>query len=152
MKTPFFDDKMVAQICFVTDDLDKTAEWFSGFFDAPVKARVTSGPRAEAETEYRGAPSEARCRMAFFTFGNVEIELIEPDEHPSCWREFLEKNGPGCHHLAFKVKGMKEKVAAFEAGGYPLLQKGEFTGGRYAYVDTEPQLGALIELLEIDAR
>jgi 4-hydroxyphenylpyruvate dioxygenase-like putative hemolysin len=55
--------------------------------------------------------------MAFFAFGNAEIELIEPNEHPSCWREFLEKNGSGCHHLALKVKGMKEKVAAFEAGG-----------------------------------
>ena len=45
---------------------------------------------------------------------------------------------------------MKEKIASFEKGGYPLLQKGEFAGGRYAYFDTEKQLGALIELLEFD--
>ena len=30
---------------------------------------------------------------------------------------------------------MKEKIATFE-NGYPLLQKGEFTGGRYAYMET----------------
>ena len=45
---------------------------------------------------------------------------------------------------------MKQKIATFEKGGYPLLQKGEFTGGRYAYMDTEKNLGALIELLEFD--
>ena len=32
---------------------------------------------------------------------------------------------------------MKEKLAAFARDGYPLVQRGEFTGGRYAYIDTE---------------
>jgi catechol 2,3-dioxygenase-like lactoylglutathione lyase family enzyme len=148
--SPFFDRKAITQLCFVTDDLEKTAKWFGEFLGMPVPEFIISGTRAEADTEYRGSPSEARCRMAFFKLENLDIEIIEPDEHPSCWRDFLEKNGPGMHHLAFKVDGMKTKIAAFDNAGYPLLQKGEFTGGRYAYVDTEPQLGMLIELLEID--
>ncbi len=152
MKTQLFDDKVVFQVCFVTKDLEKTAKWFCDFFDAEMPEIITSGPRSEAETEYLGEPSDARCRLAIFSFGNTDIELIEPDQHPSCWRDFLERNGPGCHHIAFKVRGMKEKVANFAAAGAPLLQRGEFRGGRYAYVDTEPQLGALVELLEFDAR
>lgn len=152
MGKEFFDDRAVFQICFVTDDVGRTAKWFAEFFGMKMPEIRVSGPRSEAETEYQGAPSEARCKMAFFEMGNTTIEIIEPDEHQSCWRDILEKNGPGFHHMAFKVDGMKEKLAAFGKGGYPLLQKGEFNGGRYAYVDTEKQLGGLVELLEFDRR
>jgi hypothetical protein len=150
MSELLLDEEVVFQVCFVTDDIDKTARWASGFFAMPMPDVIMSGDRREADTEYLGSPSEARCKLAFFEFGNVSVEFIEPDDKPSCWRDFLERNGPGCHHIAFKVNGMRKKIADFEKGGYPLLQKGEFTGGRYAYVDTEPQLGVLVELLEFD--
>jgi hypothetical protein len=45
---------------------------------------------------------------------------------------------------------MKERIAVLEAGGMPLLQKGEYTGGRYAYLDTFQDLKVLVELLEND--
>jgi hypothetical protein len=152
MGAEFFDDRVILQIAFVTPNIEKTKTWLAGFTGMPVPPTEMSEPLTEADTEYLGAPSEARCKLAFFEFGNTTIELIEPDQHPSCWRDFLDRNGPGCHHLAFKVKGIKQKIAAFGRHGYPLLQKGEFTGGRYAYVDTEPQLGILVELLELDGR
>jgi catechol 2,3-dioxygenase-like lactoylglutathione lyase family enzyme len=145
-----FDDRVVFQIAFVTDDIDRTRKWFAGLFGMDEPTVTVTGPRSETEAEYKSLPSDARCKLAFFELGNTTIELIEPDEHPSCWRDFLDAHGPGCHHLAFKVNGMKQKLAAFEKSGHPLLQKGEFTGGRYAYVDTEPQLGILVELLEFD--
>ena len=89
--------------------------------------------------------------MAFFEFGNTTLELIEPDDQPELLARLLDRNGPGFHHIAFKVKRNEDKIdAASRKTDYPLLQKGEFTGGRYAYVDTEPQLGAMIELLEFD--
>jgi methylmalonyl-CoA/ethylmalonyl-CoA epimerase len=34
--------------------------------------------------------------------------------------------------------------------GFPLIQKGEYTGGRYAYFDTVPGLKTVLELLEND--
>jgi hypothetical protein len=45
---------------------------------------------------------------------------------------------------------MKEKVAYLEAKGIPLLQRGDYTGGRYAYLDGTTRLGAVLELLEND--
>jgi catechol 2,3-dioxygenase-like lactoylglutathione lyase family enzyme len=150
MDAPFVDEKSVFQVCFVTRDIEKTKTWLAGLLGMDVPTTIVSGARAEAETEYLGAPSDARCKLAFFALDNTTIELIEPDEHPSCWRDFLDRNGPGCHHVAFRVGGMKQKIATFAAGGHRLLQKGEFTGGRYAYVDTEPELGILVELLEFD--
>jgi methylmalonyl-CoA/ethylmalonyl-CoA epimerase len=54
------------------------------------------------------------------------------------------------HHIAFQVKGMKEKIAALEAEGMPLLQSGEYVGGRYAYIDSSRDLKVTLELLEND--
>lgn len=84
--------------------------------------------------------------------GSLQLELIEPDEHPSTWREHLDKHGEGPHHIAFVVDGMKEIVASMEKNGMALVQKGEYTGGRYAYMDTFKNLKIMLELLENDKK
>ncbi|MGN1249673.1 MAG: VOC family protein, partial [Candidatus Spyradocola sp.] len=45
---------------------------------------------------------------------------------------------------------MKEKLIALDGEGMKLMQKGEYTGGRYAYVDAVDQLKTIVELLEND--
>ncbi|GIQ65266.1 lactoylglutathione lyase [Paenibacillus cisolokensis] len=110
---------------------------------------VTDAPDI-ARTEYRGERSEARAKLAFFDMGSLQLELIEPDRNPSTWREHLDKYGEGPHHIAFVVDGMKEKISLMEGRGMPLLQKGEYTGGRYAYLDSSRELKVIIELLEND--
>ena len=45
---------------------------------------------------------------------------------------------------------MAERVAFLEGKGLSLVQRGEYPGGRYAYVDGSAQLGAILELLEND--
>ena len=82
--------------------------------------------------------------------GSIQLELIEPDHNASTWRESLDQNGEGPHHIAFVIEGMKEKIAALEREKMPLLQKGEYTGGRYAYIDTLRDLKVIVELLEND--
>lgn len=45
---------------------------------------------------------------------------------------------------------MAEKIAHLDANGVPLVQRGEYTGGRYADMDGNMQLEAVLELLEND--
>jgi methylmalonyl-CoA/ethylmalonyl-CoA epimerase len=82
--------------------------------------------------------------------GSLEIELIEPDHNPSTWPELLDKNGEGPHYITFEIEGLKDKIAVLERCQMPVLQKGDFTGGRYAYIDTLRDLKVVIELLEND--
>ena len=102
-----------------------------------------------ARTTYQGQPTEARVKQAFFDVGpNINIELIQPDEHPSTWRHDLDARGEGVHHIAFWVKGMDTVIARLDAAGMPMTQRGEWDTGRYAYIDALPQLKTVIELLE----
>lgn len=143
--------RSVVQIGLIVRDISRTAGKYADFFGVAPPQIITTNEYDKALTQYRGEPTPARAKLAFFELpGGLQIELIEPDENPSTWREFLENRGEGVHHLAFLVKGMGEKAAKLEKSGVLLVQKGEYTGGRYAYFDGEADLKVLIELLEND--
>jgi catechol 2,3-dioxygenase-like lactoylglutathione lyase family enzyme len=142
---------VVTQVGILVHDIEKSIKDFAAILGVEEPGWILTGPIEETEGEFRGKPCDARAKLAFFHVGgNLTLELIEPDEKPSTWREDLDKNGEGVHHLAFNINGMKQTIARLEANGIPLIQKGEYPGGRYAYMDSSKQLKTLIELLEND--
>lgn len=152
MGTPILGTEVVTQVGILVHDIEKAkVEWAKFFGVDPPSVQMT-GTREESGTEYKGKPSEARAKLAFFKAGpQLDIELIEPCKDPnSTWRADLEKNGEGFHHIAFVIKGMKEVSAKLVANGMPLVQKGEYPGGRYAYHDANEKLNLVLELLEND--
>jgi methylmalonyl-CoA/ethylmalonyl-CoA epimerase len=66
------------------------------------------------------------------------------------WKDQLDNHGDSFHHIAFRIKGMHDKLAYLNTKGVSLIQRGEYRGGRYAYVDAIAQLGMIVELLEND--
>ncbi len=142
----------ITQIGLLVHDIDETSQAYADFFGVEKPKWFWTDTVDVAQTEYRGESSVARAKLAFFNMGSLQLELIEPDQHPSTWREHLDKHGEGPHHIAFVVDGMKEKVAVMEQNGMGLVQKGEYTGGRYAYMDTFKQLKVMLELLENDKK
>jgi len=145
-----FPNNTITQIGIIVNDIKKTAEDYARFFGLEVPDIIVTDTYDKAQTEYRGETSPARAKLAFFNMGSTTLELIEPDENPSTWREFLDENGEGVHHIAFQIKGMGETIAFLNANDMPLVQKGEYTGGRYAYIDSNKSLKVMLELLEND--
>ena len=114
---------------------------------------VNSGDFEITHTEYRGEPApKAKCYMTFFYFGDLQMELIQPNGEPSIWREHLEQFGEGIHHISFNVKGMQKTISACEDWGMKLLQKGEYRGanGSYAFMDALDSWKVVGELLARD--
>jgi methylmalonyl-CoA/ethylmalonyl-CoA epimerase len=146
----FFDDVRVTQIGYIVHDIEEARHRFAKFFAMAAPDVMITAGYEQARTEYRGQPSEATAKLAFFHLDNLDIELIEPDDKPSVWREFLETHGEGIQHLAFNIKGMPQKLDLFDSEGMALIQKGEYTGGRYAYVDALSGINTIVELLEND--
>ncbi|SHM72588.1 VOC family protein [Gracilibacillus kekensis] len=141
---------VITQVAIIVKDIESVSDNYADFFGLDKPNIVTTDPYEKSETQYHSKPSEARAKLAFFDMGSLQLELIEPDEHPSTWREHLEEHGEGVHHIAFVVKGMNEVISKLETKNIPLIQKGEYEGGRYAYMDTQDPLKVMIELLEND--
>ena len=143
--------KIVTQIGFVVNDIEKTSQAFADCLGVEKPQWSLTDTIDKTHGEFNGQPCPARAKLAFFHVGEtLDIELIEPDETPSVWRNVLNEKGEGVHHIAFVVNGMKEKILALEGNGMKLLQRGEYTGGRYAYIDCVDQLKTIVELLEND--
>ena len=98
---------------------------------------------------------EANSYLAFFDVGpGLQLELIQPNEASSTWRNYLNEHGEGIHHVAFNIQGMKmpEAVKRCEDFGMTLEQKGEYgdASGRYVYMNAYKDLKCIVELLESD--
>lgn len=140
----------VTQVGLIVKDIETKARAWADVLGLPVPQIHITDTVDLTQAEYRGESTPARAKLAFFHLGQVDLELIEPIDGPSTWKDQLDQHGDSLHHIAFVIKGMKEKVAYLDSKGIPLVQRGEYTGGRYAYVDGAAQLGAILELLEND--
>ncbi|NQT54116.1 VOC family protein [bacterium] len=138
----------ICQIAVVVRDIEKTAAAYADLFGLPVPTARLTDTADKTHARYRGHPTDARAKLAFFHFGPLSLELIEPVGGPSTWAEHLEAHGEGVHHIAFRVEGMDDVVAGLEAKGLTTVQRGDFTGGRYAYIDALEPLKVMLELLE----
>lgn len=150
MTQPALGTDTVVQVGIVVHDIESKARAWSDILGLPMPEIIITDTPEKAQTEYRGQATTARAKLAFFRMGQVDIELIEPVGDPCTWKDHLDQHGESLHHLAFRIRGMSEMVAKLDEQGIPLVQRGEYTGGRYAYVDGSAQLGVILELLEND--
>jgi hypothetical protein len=102
---------------------------------------------------YRGGPSQADVTIAMAFAGHMLIELIQPnDEHPSVYRELLDRSGPGFHHFGIASDDIDRDVAGLEAKGYVLaFRAGVPTGGEVAYMDGGSDKPGFVEFIQATA-
>jgi catechol 2,3-dioxygenase-like lactoylglutathione lyase family enzyme len=140
----------ITQVAIIVRDIEAKAKAWAEVLGLPVPPVVITDPVEQAHTEHRGQSTAARAKLAFFRLGQVALELIEPIGEPSTWNDQLVAHGESLHHIAFQIKGMKERIAVLGEHGIPLVQRGDYRGGRYAYLDGTERLAAVLELLEND--
>jgi catechol 2,3-dioxygenase-like lactoylglutathione lyase family enzyme len=148
--------RVMVQVGYIVRDIEATKRKYAEFFgvDVPETVDGTEGPAkfSVTQTTYKGKKNpEINAKLAFFEVGGVmAIELIEPNETPSLWRDWLEEHGEGIQHIAFVVDSIDETIPRCEAFGMNVLQTGNFAAGdgRYAYMDATKDLKTIIELLE----
>ena len=139
---------VICQVGLIVRDIERSIAVYSRVFGMPEpEVIVTDGPEI-AHTRFKGEPTDARAKLAFFQMGQVSLELIEPIGGPSTWREFLDEKGEGVHHIAFFVKDTDEAVRFLDGEDISVVQQGDYTGGRYTYLDSASALGVALELLE----
>ena len=95
----------VTQIGLVVKDIEKSIDAYSSVLGLPRPAVTITDVYEKAQTNYRGHPTPARAKLAFFNLGQVTLELIEPVGEPSTWKEVLEKNGEKERISPYSVPG-----------------------------------------------
>src|SRR5687768_15558139 len=90
-------------------------------------------------------------RVAMFSLGESHIELLEPLTSNSPVGKFLEKRGPGIHHIAVRVDDIREALASLKAKGLRLIDEVPRVGAGnclVAFVHPAAANGVLLELVQ----
>jgi LAO/AO transport system kinase len=88
--------------------------------------------------------------VAMLPAGDSRIELLEPTAPDSPIARFLEKRGPGLHHIALRVPDLEAAISRLQAGGARLLNQPRTGAGGHTYVFVHPAStgGVLLELIQ----
>lgn len=98
--------------------------------------------------EHREEVASQKVRTAFFTVGEVHLELLEPTSPDSPIAKFLEKNGEGVHHVAFATSDIQGQLRDAAASGCRLINEQPMEGAHgklVAFLHPKSTHGVLTE-------
>jgi methylmalonyl-CoA epimerase len=108
--------KKLSHVSIAVENVDEAVKFYRDVLGLDVSRTVTLDDR--------------QLKIAFIKIGDTEIELLEPLNQDNTVRRYLDRWGPGLHHLCFEVDDINVSMATLKARG------AEFT-------DTEPRPGAV---------
>lgn len=89
-----------------------------------------------------------KVKTAFFEIGEVHLELLEPTAEDSPIAKFLEKNGEGIHHIAFRTDDIEGQLNQASSNGVKLIHEVPFEGAAdklVAFLHPKSSHGVLTE-------
>jgi methylmalonyl-CoA/ethylmalonyl-CoA epimerase len=131
--------------------LDHVAVCVADIDEAAAKWRAAFG--LEPEGRELVASQKTDAMLLPLGDGGASVELISPRGNEGLAR-FLEKRGPGLHHIAVEVEGIEEAIALLRSLGVPMIDEAPRKGARghkVAFVHPKATGGVLVELVEPDA-
>ena len=130
----------------VIKKIDHVAVCVADIDEAAAKWREVLG----LEPTSREVVESQKTEAALLPVGETSVELISPKGNEGLAR-FLEKRGPGLHHIAVEVEGIETAIALLEGLGVPMIDRIPRKGARghkVAFVHPRATGGVLVELVE----
>jgi methylmalonyl-CoA/ethylmalonyl-CoA epimerase len=96
---------------------------------------------------------EQKVKTAFLPTGDCEVELLESTSPDGAIARFIEKNGEGIQHIAFRVDNLAQRLAELQEKGVRLIDQKPRRGAggaNIAFLHPKSTFGVLIELCERD--
>ena len=127
----------IDHIGIATRGIDETARFWREALDLEI-----------TETEEVTAQ---KVRVAMLAIGESRIELLEATSDDSPISKFLEKRGPGIHHIAVRVDDIRGTLAKIKQYGARLIDEEPRVGARgclVAFVHPSSTGGVLVELVQ----
>ena len=118
-------------------DLDEAVTLYSDRFGMPV--------------EHRETVNEQGVEAVLLGVGVSHVELLRPLAADTAVGKFLERNGPGLHHVAYGTEDIDSALDSVRAAGLALIDEQPRTGirgSRVAFVHPKSTGGVLTELVQ----
>jgi methylmalonyl-CoA/ethylmalonyl-CoA epimerase len=132
--------RRISHIAIVVPDLDEAMDFWVDVLGLPLQ-----------HVEY---VADQGVDVAFLPSGDSEIELLEPIDPSSGVARYMEKRGPGMHHICFEVADIESMLARLKEAGVRLINEEPTigTGGKkIAFVHPKGTGGVLVELYQMTA-
>ena len=129
----------IDQVAIAVEDLDAAVDLWTRAFNA--------------ELAYRETVESDGVEEAMLKVGDGYIQLLQATRDDSPVARFLERNGPGLHHVGFAVPSVAEALEHLRTEGIQVIDEEPRRGGgghTVAFVHPKGLGGVLVELVEDD--
>jgi methylmalonyl-CoA/ethylmalonyl-CoA epimerase len=129
--------KGIDHVAIAVENLDETLERFEKLFGA--------------KAEHREVIESYNVEVATVNLGNTCIEFVEGKTPDSPTRKYIDRRGPGIHHIALEVENISAAIAALTASGAEMIDRTPRTGkggSLVAFVHPKSLGKILYELVE----
>jgi len=115
--------------------------------DVEESAKVSQQALGVDEIEFETVESEG-VKVAIIALENGRIELMQPTNDSSPIKKFLDKKGPGLHHMALDTSDIEGEVERMEGCGIQFLGKIRpgSAGTKVTFIHPKSLSGVLAEL------
>jgi len=130
--------KRIDHIAVLVDDLEKTLAFWQDGLGIQL-------------SHVEDVPAE-KSMVAFLPVGGSELELVKPTTDDSGLARYLEKRGPGMHHICLEVDDIEGMLAQLKEQGIQLINEAPVNGSggkRYAFIHPKSANGVMVELYEL---
>jgi methylmalonyl-CoA/ethylmalonyl-CoA epimerase len=127
----------IDHIGVAVDDLEEAVSLYSERLGMPVQHRETV--------------EEQGVEAVLLGVGESHVELLSPLGPETAVGRFLERNGPGIHHVAYGTDDIESALEGARAAGLALIDERPrrgIRGSRVAFVHPKSTGGVLTELVE----
>ncbi|MDQ3573037.1 MAG: methylmalonyl-CoA epimerase [Actinomycetota bacterium] len=128
---------LIDHIGVATEDLDASLALYEGSFEMP--------------TAHRETVEEQGVEAILLDVGACHVELLRPLGPDTPVGKFLERKGPGLHHVAYRVDDIDATLKSLEAAGIGLIDAKArigIRGSRVAFLHPRSTGGVLTEIVE----
>ena len=106
------------------------------------------------ELSHREHVASEAVDVAFLPVGDSKIELLQPVDDESGVARYLEKRGPGMHHICFEVDDIEAALQKLKLANVQLINEVPTVGAdgrKFAFIHPKSASGVLVELYELKA-
>jgi methylmalonyl-CoA/ethylmalonyl-CoA epimerase len=105
----------------------------------------------EMSEQHRETVEDQGVNAVLLEVGDGHVELIEPLTAESGVAKFIERHGPGMHHVAYQTDDIEAALEQVRAAGLRLIDEEPrvgIRGSRVAFLHPKATGGVLTELVE----